>query len=48
MIYDVIAKVVQENNEEYDMIVTGTSTDVFNNSVDNRCLRRHLSMKELT
>jgi hypothetical protein len=38
LIYDVIAKVVQENNEEYDMIVTGTNTDVFNYSVDNRCL----------
>lgn len=33
-----LPKVVQENNEEYDMIATGISTDVFNNPVDNRCL----------
>ena len=33
-----LPKVVQENNEEYDMIATDTSTDVFNNPVDNRCL----------
>ncbi len=44
-----LSKVVQEKNEEYDIIVTDTSTNAFNNSVYNRCPWRHLSMmKELT